>query len=154
MNELELIRNQLRAERSRAIEVAAIVAAAEAAAASGGAPLRQASVDYLVLILTRFEERDQLLLERNPSGSLSAMPGASREALSRLEVALGSEAPQSWGDFLAFVDGPWRARRDAFDSVLEGNPRVTDWRAVSFVNADSILDERARYARVQSARRD
>jgi hypothetical protein len=153
MNELELIRNQLRAERSRAIEVAAIVATAHAAGASGFA-LRQAAVDYLVLILTRFEERDQLLLERSPSVSLSGMPGASREALSRLEIALGGEAPQPWGDFLAFIDGPWRARRDAFDSVLEGNTRVPDWRAVSFVDADSILDERARYARVQSARRD
>ena len=180
MNELELIRSQLRAERSRAIEVAAAVAAAQAyrsvppvdggaaapsavpasadSAALGTAPpandLRTAAIDYLVFVLTRFEERDQLLLERRPSLSLSGMPGASREALSRLEIALGSEAPQPWGDFLAFIDGPWRARRDAFDSVLEGNPRVPDWRAVSFVDADSILDERARYARVQSARRD
>ncbi len=168
MNELELIRNQLRAERSRAIEVAAAVAAAQAyrsvppangsaAAASAALPandLRTAAIDYLVFVLTRFEERDQLVLERSPSVSLSGMPGASREALSRLEIALGSEAPQPWGDFLAFIDGPWRARRDAFDAVLEGNPRVTDWRAVSFVDADSILDERARYARVQSARRD
>ena len=169
MNELELIRNQLRAERSRAIEVAAAVAAAQAyrnvppadgdASAASAAPppandLRAAAIDYLVFVLTRFEERDQLLLERSPSLSLSGMRGASREALSRLEIALGSEAPQPWGDFLAFIDGPWRARRDAFDSVLEGNTRVPDWRAVSFVDADSILDERARYARVQSARRD
>ena len=167
MNEIELIRNQLRAERSRAIEVAAAVAAAQAyrsvppAAEGAAAPsalaandLRAAATDYLVFVLTRFEERDQLLLERSPSLALSGMPGASREALSRLEIALGSEAPQPWGDFLAFIDGPWRARRDAFDSVLEGNPRVPDWRAVSFVDADSILDERARYARVQSARRD
>ena len=128
MNELELIRNQLRAERSRAIEVAAAVAAAQAyrnvppadGDASAGSPsaasaapppandLRAAAIDYLVFVLTRFEERDQLLVERSPALPLSGMPGASREALSRLEIALGSEAPQPWGDFLAFIDGPGR----------------------------------------------
>ena len=154
MNELQLIRNQLLSERARVTEVAAAVASAQAYGGEiGGNEFRQAAVEYLVLVLTRFEERDQLLLERAPAPQpLASLPGSSREALTKLEAALASGTPQPWGDFLAHIDGAWRARRDAFDAVLERNSRVTDWRAISFVDADSILDERARYARVQSAR--
>jgi hypothetical protein len=43
-------------------------------------------------------------------------------------------------------------RRDAIDSLQQAHLRVTDWRAVSFVDADSIVEERTRYSRVQSAR--
>jgi len=125
-------------------------------------------VDYLVFVLTRFEERDQMLAEqyrsrlapsdpaRREADEILSRPGTSREALATLEAALGSgqdgaTGPQLWIAFAQFVEGPWRSRRDAIDALLERNTRVADWRAVSFVDADSIVEERARYARVPRA---
>jgi len=164
VNELDLIRDQLRAERTRATEVAL------ACAASGTSEgLRQASVDYLVFVLTRFEERDQRLAEqyrgRPPSDpqrrtleEIVSRSGTSREALAKLEAALvsdtaGGSTPvdrkQRWVEFGEFFVGPWRSRRDAIDALQERIPRVADWRAISFVDADSIMEERTRYAHVQ-----
>lgn len=160
MNELELIRNQLRAERERVTEVALACAAPEATEA-----FRGVCVDYLVFVLTRFEERDQMLAEqyrarlspsdpaRRPLDEIIARAGTSREALAKLETALkagsGSASNPHWSEFGKFFAGPWRARRDAIDALQERNVRVAEWRAVSFVDADSILEERTRYARVQ-----
>jgi len=163
MNELQLIRGQLRTERERVCEVAA--------ASAGNAatlPFRQACVDYLVFALARFEERDQILAERLHSRLTPPDPrrpqldqalllaGTSREALTRLEAALalssqGSPAHETrgWSEFAAFVSGPWCGRRDAIDAVQEQAALVSDWRAASLVDADSILQERSLYARVQ-----
>jgi hypothetical protein len=163
MNELDLIRRQLHSERSRVREVALASTAPGATTA-----LRQPAVDYLVFVLTRFEERDQMLAEqyrsrlapsdpaRREADEILSRPGTSREALATLEAALGSgqdaaTGPQLWIAFAQFVEGPWRSRRDAIDALLERNTRVADWRAVSFVDADSIVEERARYARVPRA---
>jgi hypothetical protein len=162
MNELDLIRNQLRSERNRVTEVAL------ACAARGAPPqLRQRSLDYLIFVLTRFEERDQRLAEqyrargsdplRPEAEQILARAGTSREALSKLEAALRSTAgdaqvgdgPERWVAFGQFFEGPWLSRRDAIDALLERNVRVADWRAVCFVDADSIMEERARYARLQ-----
>ena len=165
MNELDLIRKQLVTERRRAAEVAQACARA-AHDRWETDELRQARVDYLVFVLSRFEERDQILADlyrarlgdAQDRGRLEALmhgPGASREVLVKLEAALAAngaaEAPDRWRQFAEDFDGPWRARRDAVDALLERNPRVTDWRAVSFVDADSIVEERALYACTQSA---
>ncbi len=159
MNELELIRNQLRAERTRVTRVALACASPQATAA-----FRQSCVEYLVFVLTRFEERDQMLADQYRARSAPSDPtrrqleeimsrsGTSREALAKLEVALKDSGPTSnrhWSDFGGFFVGPWRTRRDALDALQEHNSRVADWRAVSFVDADSIMEERTRYARVE-----
>jgi hypothetical protein len=160
MNELELIRNQLRAERMRVAQVALACASPEATEA-----FRQACVEYLVFVLTRFEERDQMLAEqcrarlapsdptRRQLDEIMSRSGTSREALAKLEAALkdvgGPASNRHWSEFGSFFEGPWRARRDALEALQERNARVADWRAVSFVDADSIMEERARYARVQ-----
>ena len=193
MNELDLIHNQLRAERARATEVAR--ACADAAASD---EFRQSCVEYLVFVLTRFEERDQMLAElyrsrfpaadpaRRQMDEIVSRAGTSREALAKLEAALTAsgasaaaasangtapttadarvsstvpttaDARARWRQFDEFFAGPWRARRDAIDALLQPNVRISDWRAVSFVDADSIVEERTRYARVQAAgsRRD
>lgn len=161
MNELELIRNQLRAERTHVIEVARACAAPGTTEA-----FRQACVEYLVFVLTRFEERDQMLAEqyrarpaptdnprRHELDEILSRPGTSREALTKLEAALHGEGTSAgsglWSEFGRFFEGPWRARRDAVDALRERNARVADWRAISFVDADSIVEERTRYARIQ-----
>jgi len=176
VNELQLIRHQLRSERNRAGELAAAFATA---GAGDGSAFRQTCVDYLVFVLTRFEERDQMLTDlirarfaesdatRMSLHDALARPGASREALTKLEAALGAtpaaSAPRSAAsaadvdatraaEFAAYLAGAWRMRRDAIDSLQEAHLGIADWRAVSFVDADSIMEERTRYARVQSAR--
>jgi hypothetical protein len=174
MNEIEIIRSQVAAEQSHAAEVikacATVFGAEGAAPASGEATalFREACVSYLVWVLARFEERDQTLSDllgaRQPlaSGaaaagmrhlaSLIARSGASREALSRLEAALAAaESPTSqagWREFIRFFEAAWAPRRAALDGALAEHLGVADLRAVYAIDADSILDERKRYARV------
>ena len=174
MNEIEIIRSQVAAEQSHTVEVtracATVFATEGAAAASGEATalFREACVSYLVWVLARFEERDQTLSEllaaRQPPASgpaaagvrhlasLIARPGTSREALSRLEAALAAgESPTAragWREFIRFFDAAWSPRRAALDGALAEHLGVADLRAVYAIDADSILDERKRYARV------
>jgi hypothetical protein len=179
MNELELLRSQLQTERQRAAEVAA-ACAARLEAGQAGAPgredsdgLRKAGVEYLIFVLTRFEEREQMLGElyraRFPDGDaarrelqdITARPGTSREALTRLEAALAATAAETapkgiseevrglWREFARFFAAAWTPRREALDILMARNTRAADWRAVAFVDADWLLEERARYGRFQ-----
>ena len=186
MNEVELIRGQLTLERQHAAEVAKDCASALTAASSQGTErlasleaFRQAGVEYLAWMLARFEEREQvfhdLLRSRFPAEDPNrraveaalALPGTSREALAKLETALGStvDSPSTavpagdslagrsvarWTDFLRFFSGAWSARRDEIDRLFERQAKVTDWRTVSDIDADSIVEERSRYARVKA----
>ncbi len=163
MNELDIIREQLRGERNRVIEVAVACAAADATP-----PLLEVAIDYLVFVLTRFEERDQLLAEQYRARLTAGTPlrremdeavcrqGTSHEAIQKLETEFGCKADvaaegarSGWSRFGQFLEGPWRERRDAIDAFLQRNGSVTDWRAISLVDADSILEERALHARVE-----
>jgi hypothetical protein len=153
VNELELIRSQLRTEAERVSDVARACAAAGATEG-----LRQVGVEYLVFVLTRFDARDQRLAEQSsvqPSSleRIISLGGTSREALAKLAAATAGEGAKSdrWSAFAEFCDGPWRFRRDAIDALhQQTNLRIAAWRAVSCVDADSILEERTRYARVQA----
>lgn len=163
MNEIEIIRSQLTLEQTHAAEVAKACAAV--LGSRGAAPvsdeaaalLREAGVSYLVWVLARFEERDQrlseLLAARAPQFTdLIARSGRSREALSRLESSLTAAEPeaarQRWQEFARFFDSAWTPRRAALEAALAEHADVADWRAICAIDADSILDERKRYARV------
>jgi hypothetical protein len=175
MNEVQLIRNQLAAQRQHASAVAnacAGVSGREATRALTGAPqlaeFRQACVDYLVCVLAWFEERDQRLADfararlasadaaRHALEEGLARPGRSREALEKLEAAFADASaqvadrasPASWQEFAEYFNGTWSARRDALDGLFAPRARAADWRAVAGIDADSILEERERYARV------
>lgn len=174
MNEIEIIRSQLAAEQSHAAEVANACAAAFGSAANPCAAqettalFREACVSYLVWVLARFEERDQTLSEllasrhsadtpaaaagSRPLGDLVSRPGTSREALSRLESALAAGEPEAaragWREFVRFFNSAWAPRRAALERAIAEHSSVADWRAVCAIDADSILDERTRYARV------
>ena len=178
MNEIEHIREQLSAERQHASAVANACTTAfarrNAVALSSGSSLeefRQACVDYLVCVLAWFEERDQRLTDLRDAGptpadegqrtleAALASPGRSREALEKLEAALArtpapaadSRAQESWREFAQFFNSVWSARRDAIEAWLAANPRASDWRVIAGIDADSILEERHRYARVRAA---
>jgi hypothetical protein len=172
MNEVELIRAQLSLERRHASGVTGALSAAASRSGDGLASaqdFRQAGVDYLVWTLSRFEEREQtfhdLLRGRSSTDdtgrraveSALTLTGTSREALAKLETALGSapgadtERVSRWTDFQQFFAGAWSARRDALDKLFAQQATVSEWRAVSSIDADSIFDERSRYARVRAA---
>ena len=172
MNELEIIRSQLAVEQSHAADVthacATVFAATEPVPTSGAALFREACVSYLVWVLARFEERDQtlseLLASRQPTANGAAAAGAhqlagligrsgtSREALSRLEAALAAgdtpAARAGWQEFARFFDCAWLPRRAALERALAAHLTVADWRTVCAIDADFILDERNRFARV------
>ena len=174
MNEVELIRHQLALERAHLGAVATACANAmqdEAAAAAGGdsfGQFRRASVEYLACVLAWFEERDQRLTEllqtrlrsMDPAWrsfeELLARPGRSREVLAKLEAACagtsaGSAARrQGWREFTEYFNAVWSTRRDALDALLSTDSRATDWRTFGGIDADSILEERRRYAQVRS----
>ena len=163
MNEIELLRKQLRLERQHACEVATRVAGPDRAAEAA----QQSCVEYLASALARFEDRDQRLQDlatRHTSPELTARslrdilaaPGTSREALARLERTLAarptsSESAGRWQEFLDYCAGPWRSRREAIESHLAEHATVAQWRAVSAIDADSILEERSRYAKAAAA---
>lgn len=172
MNEIELIRRQLAVERQHATDVARACASALAGADTAEnstltsdrgasiAAFRAASVEYLAWILSRFEEREQVFHDllrkrfaaddpnRRAVEAALALPGSSREALARLEGALSAGNADRWSEFLQFFTGAWSTRRDEIDRLFERHAKVPDWRTVSTIDADSIVDERNRYARV------
>jgi hypothetical protein len=172
MNEVELIRAQLALERRHASDVTRALSAAASRSGDGltaGQTFRHAGVDYLAWTLGRFEEREQTFhdllrartntddTDRRAVESALALPGTSREALAKLETALGAtsgsdtERVGRWTEFQQFFSGAWSARRDALDKLFTQQATVSDWRAVSVIDADSIFDERSRYARVRAA---
>lgn len=169
MNEVELIRAQLCIERQHAAAVARALSTVGSPTGDRLASLeafRQASVEYLVWILTRFEEREVVFHDllrsrfaaddpdRRAAESTLTRPGSSREALAKLETALGSSSDTDraarWPDFLQFFDGSWSPRRDELDRLFARHAKVAQWRAVSAIDADSIFDERSRYERVRT----
>ena len=171
MNEIQLIRRQLQTEREH---LGAVARACASALGKGSAPgagsaleaFRQASVDYLVCVLAWFEERDRRLAalvgqygpEHPTRDALDAAlgeRGRSRDALEKLEAAfaLGDQpGPRNlWQEFAQFFDGPWSRRRDALEQLWSHNTRPAEWRQVSGVDADGVLEERMRFERVVQA---
>jgi hypothetical protein len=173
MNELQLIRNQLALERAHASSVA-YACAMLFQSESGAGPMseslgqfRRACVEYLACVLAWFEERDQRLAELAQSRFDAANPlrrafeealgrrGRSRDALAKLEAACSRTATsadtssqQAWREFGEYFNGAWNTRRDALEALLASNTRAGDWRILGGIDADSILEERRRYALV------
>jgi hypothetical protein len=143
--------------------VNACVAAHSRPDAAAPATFLKACVDYLVFVLAEFDERDQRLLElaRVPSGTYGpesieqalSLPGRGRDALALLEAAVAASdvVPARWRAFGDYFNEVWSARRARIDSELARRTRSADWRAMSGIDADSILEERRRYAAVRAA---
>jgi hypothetical protein len=173
MNEIQLIRNQLALERAHASSVANACAMVLQSAGGPGpesevvGEFRRACVQYLACVLAWFEERDQRLHEllqsrfdaadptRRAFEEVLRRPGRSRDALARLEAACTDTAgsadgasQRAWREFGDYFNGAWSTRRDALEALLAANTRASDWRTLGGIDADSILEERRRYALV------
>lgn len=161
MNEFQLIRRQLALEREHLAAVAQ--ACAQALQAAAGPPatalaqFQQACAEYLACVLAWHTARDQRLAalatalgRADARGTmlheLLARRGDSTEAQALLGAA-GSTAA-GWRQLLQFLQGPWSARRAALEGLLAPDARVSDWRLVAGIDADGILEERTRFARV------
>lgn len=165
MNETQLIRAQLATEQAHLGAVAQAFAAALRQAnpptLPGGsvlASLHKACVEYLACVLGWYEARDQRLARLAAAlGSddprcrtvdeILARSGGSREALQMLPAA-GANPAAGWDPFVQFLSGPWSARRAALEQLLTNDSRAVDWRLIGGIDADGILEERARFARV------
>ena len=163
MNEFQLIRRQLALEREHLAAVAQACAQALQAAARPPAPglplaqFQQACAEYLACILGWYAARDQRLAAlASGLGSedprcvtvheILARSGDSAGAQALLAAAGGSAA--GWPPLLKFLSGPWSARRDALENLLANDARVSDWRLIGGIDADGMLEERTRFARV------
>jgi hypothetical protein len=158
VNERQLIRAQLSGERIRAGAVARAVAAAAGERARHTAFIA-AAVDYLAWVLSAFEERDQRLAECLPTDAAVqaalALPGQSRQTLTQLEAALSAPAAlaaEHWRAFSEDFDEAWAARRERIEALLESHAAISLWRAVSGIDADTIMTERRRYAQLEALR--
>jgi hypothetical protein len=142
MNEIQIIQQQLAAERAHFQEVAQACAARLGAGSRGaGAPgaadsrgandpgsegnFAAACADYFAFAVTRFDA-----------------PKAQQLAT---QLA-GGPRPE----FLRAFTEASRTHFERLDAMLTRNLPVTEWRAVSRIDADSIFAERTRYGRVKA----
>ncbi|MGD9599053.1 MAG: hypothetical protein AB7G76_05580 [Steroidobacteraceae bacterium] len=159
MDELTLLRDQVATERRH---FAAVKEACRAALQAGGDPAGlahtcRAAIAYLVYGARRLHAQDHahvlLLRPRIAPGDtashrllddLAATLERSRAALQALESA--PDPVPGVAAFLDFVDEVLGRRRHGLEALFQAHYSLDDWRAASFVDADSILEERERYA--------
>jgi hypothetical protein len=121
MNEIQIIQKQLATERANFAEVAD----ACAAHLSGGGEFAAACTDYFAFAVTRFEA----------------------QSAQRLTAQLGAGLGPA---FLRAFTEESRRHFERLDGLLTRNLPVTEWRAISQINADSIFAERTLYGRVKA----
>lgn len=136
MNEIQIIQQQLATEQLHFFEVAnACAAALGKGSFTNGGDFATACADYFAFAAARL-----------PAGS--AGPAASKLAAARSDSP-GSDG-QRWIEFLRVFNDAAREHFRAVDALQTRNLLVTEWRAVSRIDADSIFAERASYGRVKA----
>ncbi len=121
MNETQIIQRQLATERAHFAEVTQLCAPNGA----GGSDFAAACTDYFAFAVTRFE------------------PPVAERLAATLAHGLNAE-------FLSAFEASTLNHFERLDANLTRNLPVTEWRAISRIDADSIFAERARYARVKA----
>jgi hypothetical protein len=121
MNEIQIIQRQLATERANFSEVAAVCAAH----LGSGGEFAAACTDYFAFAVTRFE------------------PQTAQRLAAQLTAGLGTQFLQ---DFTTAA----RQHFERLDGLLTRNLPVTQWRALSSIDADSIFAERTCFSRVKA----
>jgi len=171
VNELEFLRQQIATERGH---MAAVRSACATALEQAGTPpdpeFLGHCADYLVFIVARFNEQDRThagqIRPRLDVGddagrrAIDDLLGAleqSRAAISRLATAAadwrGGRADDAalvaaLREYLAFYASVLATRRHSLQPWFDAHYGIAEWRRAAGVDADSILEERERYARV------
>lgn len=166
MNEQEFIRQQVQLERAH-------MGAARAALASALQgqyppetlePFARAAANYLVFVVRRFNRQDlehcailrplvpasdtadlQVISDLEKTLQLSA---AAIEALAARNAAPLPDLLAACQEYNLFYTTVLGKRRHAIYHLFERHYDINSWRRASFVDADSILEERALYAAV------
>lgn len=123
MNETQIIQKQLATERAHFAEVSQLCGPD----GTGGSDFVTACTDYFAFAVTRFE------------------PSVAERLAATLARGLNAE-------FLSAFEAGARNHFQKLDAMLARNLPVTEWRAISRIDADSIVAERTRYARVKATR--
>ena len=159
MDELAILRDQVATERRH---LAALKKACRAALEAGGnaaglAETCRVATAYLLYSTRRLHAQDQALclllrprLPRTDTASHALLDDLeetlqrSRAALQDLEAAVDPvTGTRAW---LAFIDNVLGKRRHGLEHLFREHYTIDDWRASSCVDADSILEERERFA--------
>lgn len=164
MDELAILRDQVATERRH---FAAVKQACRAMLQAGGEPDQladacRAAATYFAWSARRLHAQDHahcvLLRPRVPRGDAAnhGLLDDLEETLERLREALqalegSNDAVAGTRAWLDFVDGVLARRRHNLEHLFRAHYTIDDWRAASLVDADGILDERARYAAVCAA---
>jgi len=121
-----------------------------------------AAREYLVYIMQRFLAQDAAHIVR----LRAVMPATDREAervledlaraLAGLRSALaplesGADATSACREFVTFFDAQLSPQRHVLAPLIDRHYTLADWRAVSFVDADNILEEGRRFEAVRAA---
>lgn len=173
MNELAFIRAQVATERRhmaaiRSALTAALAPIPDTTAASVRDSFFQVCADYLVYSVGRLNAQDQAhcdqLRPRVPRsdasahGALEALQARleqSRAAIGELSQALNARRSGSLDAaglaaaaerYVAFYQAVLAPQRHRLSHLLDAHYRIEDWRSASWVDADSVLEERSRYA--------
>ena len=126
MNEIQIIQSQLATERAHFVEITNLCAAAlEQGKLPGNANLAVACADYFAFAVTRLP-------------GVGASPKA-------------QDSTTHWREFLQTFNDRATHHFATVDELRGRNLAVTEWRTRSGINADSIVMERERYARVKAA---
>jgi hypothetical protein len=126
MNEIQIIQSQLETERLHFAEVAnACAAALGNGSFAAHSDFAAACADYFAFAVTRLAWN-----------SKAPGPGAPEERWREFLRAFSDQAAKHFG---------------ALEPLLTRNLPVTQWRALSRIDADSIFTERACYGRVKAA---
>jgi len=164
MDELAILRGQIATERRHLVAVKAACRAALPAGrrTTGVDDFARIAGDYLLHGGRRLLAQDHahvvLLRPRLAAGDaashrllddLEATLRQLRTALQALEA--GADRVAGLHDYLEFVDGVLARRRHVLEPLLAAHYSIEDWRAAAFVDADSILEERERYAACRAA---
>jgi hypothetical protein len=164
MDELAILRDQVAIER---LHLAALKKACRAALqagddAAGLAETCRAATAYFLYSTRRLHAQDQahclLLRPRVPRtdtashallDDLEQTLQRSRTALRDLEASVDPVAgTRAWLDFIDDVLGK---RRHRLEHLFREHYTIDDWRASACVDADSILEERERFAAARAA---
>jgi hypothetical protein len=164
MDELAILRDQVANERrhlSALKKACRAVLQAGSDAAAQTAACRAAS-DYLAYNARRLHAQDEMhcrLLRPRVSPDDTASHALlddledtlrqSRAALQALEAA--SDPVSGTRAYLDFVDDVLGKRRHSLEYLFRTYYGIEEWRAASFVDADSILEERERFAAARAA---
>jgi hypothetical protein len=125
MNEIQIIQQQLATERLHFAEVAnACAAALDSVNLAARGDFVTACADYFAFAVTRL------------AGSFKA-PAA-------------NAGEERWREFLRAFDEQTSKHFATVDALLTRNLPVSEWRALSKIDADSIFTERALYGRVKA----